>query len=247
MNSPTRPASKVAEVRVPGPLAPFAAAFEAALSAAGYTPLSAVIQLRLMVHLSRWLDVRGLSAGDLTDERVSEYVADRRRAGYTGLITLRGLDPIVSVLTACGVRPISERAAPAAGAPALLAAFERYLRTERGLAVSTTTAYVAGAARFLAQVAADGEVRELTSADVTSAVLSECEAWSVGAGQYFVAALRAFLRFAHVEGFIGADLSAAALAGDRGGGGRCCRRASLRPRAKALAAGLRSASRRRPA
>ena len=33
-----------------------------------------------------------------------------------------------------------------------------------------------------------------------------------GAGQYFVAALRAFLRFAHVEGLIAADLSAAALA-----------------------------------
>jgi hypothetical protein len=62
----SRPTSKVAEVRVPGPLAPFVDAFRAALSAAGYTPLSAVVQLRLMVHLSRWLDGRGLSAADLT-------------------------------------------------------------------------------------------------------------------------------------------------------------------------------------
>jgi integrase/recombinase XerD len=101
---------------------------------------------------------------------------------------------------------------PAPGTPVLLAAFERYLRTERGLAASTTTAYVARAARFLADYAADGRIKVLTTADVTRAVLDEVAARSVGAGQYFVAALRAFLRFAHVEGLIDADLSAAALA-----------------------------------
>lgn len=207
MNSPT---SKVAEVRVPGPLAPFASAFREALSAAGYTPLSAVNQLRLMTHLSRWLDARGLAAADLTDERVEQYLAERCAAGYTGLISRRAMDPILNVLTASGVRPASEQAPPDPGAPALLTAFDRYLHAERGLAASTTTAYVARAARFLADHAA-GEVCELTSADVTSAVLAECTARSVGAGQYFVAALRAFLRFAHVEGLIAADLSAAAL------------------------------------
>ena len=208
MSSPT---SKVAEVRVPGPLAPFASAFHEALSAAGYTPLSAVNQLRLMTHLSRWLDARGQSAADLTDERVEQYLTERCAAGYTGLIGRRAMDPILNVLTVSGVRPASEQAAPDPGAPALLTAFDRYLRAERGLAASTTTAYVARAARFLADYAADGEVCELTSADVTSAVLAECATRSVGAGQYFVAALRAFLRFAHVEGLIAADLSAAAL------------------------------------
>jgi integrase/recombinase XerD len=206
------PKSKIAEVRVPGPLAPFAAEFRSTLLANGYTPLSAVVQLRLMVHLSRWLDARGLSAAELTDERVAQYLAERRKAGYTGLITLRGMNPILGVLAACGVRPLAEPTMPAPGTPVLLAAFERYLRTERGLAASTTTAYVARAARFLADYAADGRIKVLTTADVTRAVLDEVAARSVGAGQYFVAALRAFLRFAHVEGLIDADLSAAALA-----------------------------------
>jgi integrase/recombinase XerD len=57
--------------------------------------------------------------------------------------------------------------------------------------------------------AADGEVWELTSAEVTFAALAECTIRSVGARQYFVAALRAFLRFAHVDGLIAADLSTA--------------------------------------
>jgi len=209
MNSPT---SKVAEVRVPGPLAPFATAFQEALAAAGYTPLSAVVQLRLMVHLSRWLEARGLSAADLTDERARQYLAERRSAGYTGLTGRRAMDPILGLLAAVDARPVTEVATSSTGTSALLVAFERYLRTERGLAASTTAAYVARSTRFLADYAADGDVSVLTSADVTSAVLAECQARSVGAGQYFVAALRAFLRFAHVEGLIGADLSAAALA-----------------------------------
>jgi integrase/recombinase XerD len=208
----SRPSSKVAEVRVLGPLAPFASALREALSAAGYTPLSAVSQLRLMAHLSRWLDARGLSAADLSEERVEQYLADRRAGGYAGLIGRRGMDPIVNVLIVSGVRAACEQVVPDSGAPALLAAFDRYLHTERGLAASTRTAYVARAARFLADHAADGDVRVLRSADVTSAVLAECTTRSVGAGRYFVAALRAFLRFAHVEGLIAADLSAAALA-----------------------------------
>lgn len=208
----SRPVSRVAQVRVPGPLAPFEAVLREVLSAAGYTPLSAVTQLRLMVHLSRWLDGQGLSAVDLSDERVEQYLAERRAAGYTGLIGRRAMERVLEALTVAGVRPADEQAPPAAGAPALLARFGRYLRTERGLASCTTTAYVTRAARFLAGFAADGEVGGLTPADVTSAVLAECTSGSVGAGQYFVAALRAFLRFAHVEGLIGADLSAAALA-----------------------------------
>ncbi|MGW3985437.1 tyrosine-type recombinase/integrase, partial [Streptomyces mirabilis] len=206
------PVSKVAEVRVPGPLAPFAPGFKSALLEAGYTPLSAVVQLRLMVHLSRWLEARGLSVVDLTTERIEEYLASRRAAGYRGLTTRRGLDPLVAHLSRQNALPQEEPQAPGSAAQALVAAFEQYLRVERGLAPSTTSAYVARATRFLSECAADGDVSNISPADVTRAVVQECADRSVGAGQYFVAALRSFLRFCHVEGLIGADLSAAALA-----------------------------------
>lgn len=126
------PISKVAEVRVPGPLAPFASGFKSALLAAGYTPLSAVVQLRLMVHLSRWLEVRGLSAADLTTKRVETYLASRRAAGYRGLTTRRGLTPLLTHLNRQNALPGEEPRAPGAAAQALVAAFERYLRVERG-------------------------------------------------------------------------------------------------------------------
>jgi integrase/recombinase XerD len=55
-----KPKSRVSNVRVVGPLAPFAARLADRLRAIGYTPLSSVNQLRLTAHLSRWLDARQL-------------------------------------------------------------------------------------------------------------------------------------------------------------------------------------------
>src|ERR1039458_4513162 len=46
-----------------GPLAPFADGFVVELSALGYTAGSAVQQMCLMAHLSRWLDAEGLLTG----------------------------------------------------------------------------------------------------------------------------------------------------------------------------------------
>jgi hypothetical protein len=66
-----KPASRVADVQVPGPLARYTAGFTSALLA-GFTPLSAVNLMRLMVHLSRWLGPQRLSAAELTEVRVEE-------------------------------------------------------------------------------------------------------------------------------------------------------------------------------
>jgi integrase/recombinase XerD len=206
-----RPKSKVANVTVPGPLARFAEGFRAALLEMGFTPLSAVTQLQLMVHLSRWLDAHGLVAADLTVDRIKEYLADRRAAGYRERITDRGIAPLLGYLATHGVLPLEESRQPESGIPALLAEFERYLLAERGLAVTTSSAYLRRAARFLTICAPDGDLSVITAADVTGAVMAECASKSVGAGQYFVASLRALLRFCHVQGLIGEDLSAAAL------------------------------------
>src|ERR1700681_4295252 len=95
-----KPISKVARVGVPGPLAEFASGFESALLTAGYTPLSVVVQLRLMAHLSRWLDQQGLAVSDLSD-RVEQYLGDRRAVGYRGMRSPRALTPLMGYLARC--------------------------------------------------------------------------------------------------------------------------------------------------
>jgi integrase/recombinase XerD len=221
-----RPVSKVTRVRVAGPLAPFAPMVKAAARQSGYTPLTTVNVMQLVAHLSRWLSAAGLGAGDLTRERAAEYVAARRAEGRTSGLSPRSLALILAVLTSAGVLAPEVPAVPVSEEERLLAGFERHLRCERALAASTIGAYVARARRFLAGLGSTG-LAGLTAADVSRAVLAEAQAVSAGSAQYFVAALRAFLRFCFLEGLTGTDLAWAALAVT---GRRRCRGGSARPK-----------------
>ena len=206
-----RPVSKVTRAPVTGPLAAFAPALGARLRASGYTPLTTVNVMRLMAHLSRWLSANGLGAADLTRGQLERYVAARRAEGRTSGLSPRSLDPIVGMLTDAGALTPEEPAGPVSEEERLLAAFERHLLCERALTGSTAAAYVAYARRFLAG-RTGRRLDGVTAADVTGAVLAETEAVSASSAQYFVVALRAFLRFCFLDGLVEADLAGAALA-----------------------------------
>jgi integrase/recombinase XerD len=178
----SRPASKVARVRVMGPLALFAPTVKVRLRASGYTPLTTVNVMRLMAHLSRWMDANGLGVTDLTSEQVNRYVAARRAGGRKSGLSPRSLAPILAVLAGAGALAPEAAAAPASGRDRLLAAFERHLLGERALAEPTAAAYVARARRFLEGVAG-GELAGLTAGHVTRAVLTETEAVSAGSAR----------------------------------------------------------------
>ena len=132
-------------------------------------------------------------------------------ADHTELRSRRALAPLLAVLAAHGVLPADPPPPPVSATDALLAAFDRYLCSERGLAASTAAAYEARVRRFLAGIPARRGLDALTAGDVTAAVLAESSARSVGATQYFVAALRAFLCFCRLEGLLVLDLDGAAL------------------------------------
>ncbi len=205
-----RPISKVARVEVTGPLAPFAPMVKAAVRQCGYTPLTTVNMLRLVAHLSGWLEASGLGAADLSGDQVERYVSARRAEGRTSGLSPRCLAPVLAVLADAGALPPDVPAGPASERERLLAAFEQHLRCERALSAATTGAYVARAGRFLAGL--DCELAGLEAGHVTRAVLAEAKTVSAGSAQYFVAALRAFLRFCYLDGLTEADLASAALA-----------------------------------
>lgn len=205
------PKIKVEMVRVPGPLAPYASEVESNLTEQGYTPWTRVAHLRLMAHLSRWLQAQQLDVADLSWERIEAYLEQRRSCGHKGFCSRRSLTPMLGTLASLGLLPVEEPPAPASRIDVLLGGFARYLSEERGLASCTVQAYLSRARRFLTDYSDDGDLRGLTSADVTGAVLRESAAVSAGSVQYFVAALRSLLRYGHVAGLIEADLSGAAL------------------------------------
>jgi len=200
--------SEVGKVRVRGPLAEFAPLVAAEAREYGYTPLTAASVLRLMANLSRWMEARGMSAQDLSRERAREFTAARRAAGHRSGRSLRSLAPVLAALARAGVLAPDSPAGPASGQERLLAAFGQYLRCERALAAGTAGAYLGRARRFLAGLG--GSLDGLAAVDVTAAVLAEAERVSAGSAQYFVVALRAFLRFCYLDGHTAADLAWAA-------------------------------------
>ena len=132
--------TKVARVLIAGPLAPFVAAFELKLKNAGYSPLSAVTQKRLLAHLSRWLEAKRLSVADLTDARIQEFwTRVARRVATTWLITREALMPLLELLKDLEALPAPD--VPVAGSsvdhllgpvPPLLAGGTRFGSHDRG-------------------------------------------------------------------------------------------------------------------
>jgi integrase/recombinase XerD len=208
------PASRVSRVLMTGPLAPSADAYAAELRARGYTPLSTVNELRQVGRLSRWLEESGYQASDLTSRRVEEFLAWQRAVGRHRCQWSRpGLVCLLEVLHGLGALAAEEPAPAVSPTDLLLASFERYLLVERGLVAGTVRGYVAHARGFLDGLASGGGLAGVTAGEVSGAVLRRAASGvSVSATQYFVSALRAFLRFCFVEGLLEADLSQAALA-----------------------------------
>ncbi|MGH8327503.1 MAG: site-specific integrase [Steroidobacteraceae bacterium] len=199
-------------VRVTGPLAPFATGFVAELQRQGYTPGSAVHQLRLMDRLGRWLAEEGLDPGRLSPIEAERFLEACRAAGHRLHISPRGLAPLLAYLRGLGAVPAPSPApAPAGEVEDLLARFRRYLITERGVEERTARDYSDGVRPFLNERASSMglDLAELNAADVNAFALTRCTRQSTGVAKKTVVALRSLLRFLHLQGVIPRSLAPA--------------------------------------
>ncbi len=202
-------------IRITGPLGSYLQGLWAALAGRGYSPLSIRNVARLMAHLSRWLGRRGLVAADLSTGRISQFLRHRRRAGYRGHLSTRGLEPILQHLRAVGATPPPARPVVVPTAvDHLIVRYSEYLRLERALSPGTVAFYLRVARAFLPS---DGDLRALTAASVIAFVLRESRTFSVVYTKYKLSALRCLLRYLYVQAKITTNLAAAvpAVAGWR--------------------------------
>lgn len=197
-------------VLVGGPLDGVARRFLDELVQRGFTRKSLMNQVRLLAHLSRWLDAEGVAPESLTSRQVEVFLAERRRT-HTGLFSRKALGPMLVWLAGQGAIPGEAAVVPVAADPLELVGFGQYLRQERRLADSTIAANVARARRFLAGYAPRGGACELTAAEVTRALLDEGATRRPVSVKAFGYTLRALLRFFFITGVTGHDLSAATL------------------------------------
>jgi len=193
---------KPSRVRVIGPLVPYVAGFRAELERQGYRSNPTCDQLRLLAHLSRWLLSRDLDVGDLTPDRVEEFLVARRDAGYVLWRSEKGVAPLLAHLRRLGVVPVPEVMVPATPVERVLDRYRRYLEEERGLCESTVASNVHVARLFLATRAElpDLGLDALNGNDILAFVLEKCRHRSVGSARYVVTGLRSFLRFCHLAG-----------------------------------------------
>jgi integrase/recombinase XerD len=198
-------------VRVTGPLAVLAAGYRRELERLGYRPHPVCDQLRLMAHVSRWLEGCGLGLGELTPTRVEEFLAHRRVEGYVLWRSTKAMVPMLDYLRGLGLVPTPPPPVAVSESEQLQEHYRAYLVQERGLAAGTIAGYLHVASLFFAARAVDGELRldRLTAAEVTGFVLAECASRSVGSAKYVVCGLRSLLRYLYVAGHVDARLDAA--------------------------------------
>ena len=194
---------------VSGPLAPYATGFEVWLRARSYSSSATANRLCQLDRLSRWLDRRGLTVGELSDALVAAFTSSRREAGLVTWTTPQSVALPLAYLREIGVMPSPAATVASGPLEGLLADYGRYLRVERRLAEHTVRdAYLPAARLFLAdREGLDGlELERLSAADVSLFLVAECPKRSVTGARDLGSALRSFLRFLHVAGLIEAPL-----------------------------------------
>lgn len=198
-------------VRVSGPLAVFADGFRAHLVERGYSPGSARCHLYVLAQVSRWMKAEGLDLGGLTSQALKQrFVAGRRRLGYVSRLSSGELRPLVDYLDGLGLLSAGEDLEPTA-VDRLVEEFCRYLFEERGLVEGSVRLYSRIARRFLEErpePLADG-LAHLCSQEINAFVLREARRVRPRTAETVVCALRALLRFLHVEGLIATPLAGA--------------------------------------
>ena len=199
--------SSACRVRVTGPLARYADGFWSDLAAQGYVPESADRNLRTMSHLSRWMDWQGLSAGQLSAERLEEFLAARRREGYHHALSVRAVMPLMGYLQRLGV--VTMPAVPQASA--LVSDYYRYLVSERALTEAVAGKYARLAGEFLLACGQpDGQgLEDLPAAWVTDYVVAQCRGRPPGSAKFVVTALRSLLRYLFLAGHVRRQLAGA--------------------------------------
>lgn len=199
---------RVLTVGVDGPLKNHAAGFAEALSALGFTRLSAANQLRVFAHVSRWLAEHRLGAKQFTEKRALAFLQARRRAGYTCWRTRHGLDRILQYLRARDVVPPAPVSRPRSSADRLVARYETYLLDERGLAPSTIRRLTDVAHRFFDEYGATrGALRAVTPADLRAFLHTVSRDYSPPSLACFGSDLRSLFRFLLMTGVLQRSLA----------------------------------------
>lgn len=171
------------------------------LAQRGYTPQTVRNMLKDLGLVGQWLSRVGLQVVDLSENRLTAFLVDQRRAGRRRLAGKRGWSPLLTFLRERNEVPEAQVAA--GPLDDLLTRYRHWMDRERGLSAATMLRYENTARRFLSDHAmAGGQVapEQLSGADLNAFLLRECGRVSSGSAKGRVAELRSLMRFLHLNG-----------------------------------------------
>jgi integrase/recombinase XerD len=162
------------KVALSGPLEKHAEGFAADLARQGYAPSVVVIHVRLLAHVSRWLEARSLDASALDEAAGESFLADRHAEGRSMKLRAGSLAPLLEYLRGTGVAPVPGPVLPATPADVLLGRYAGYQASERGLSAKTIARNVSALRPFLAERSRDGvpDLGGLTAREVMDFVVA---------------------------------------------------------------------------
>lgn len=194
-----------------GPLASHESLVRDELTRAGYAGSSVYEAVGSMRSLSSWMAQRGLVSGDLTPSLVEEFLNVRRRYCRTERTAVRRISSVLWVLRGQGVVPAAD-GGEMTPVVRLLAEYRAWLIAERGVSAGTVRCYCGQAKKFLSQLPEplESSLAGLEAASVAKFVVEQVSAAGrVWSAKSLVTAMRALLRFLHVQGLVPAPLAAA--------------------------------------
>jgi integrase/recombinase XerD len=192
-----------------GPLAPHITWFAGRLAEQGYAPFTAQEKLRLVTHLSQWLQDQHVGADALVEPYIDQFLAYRQQQGRAPRHHRVTLRTFLKELRDAGMLLVPTRQDSALDV--LVQAFDHYLTSVRGLARITREHYLPIVRRFLQERFGTGPLvfQALDIHDVTQFLLRQAATVSPRHAQLIVSALRTFCRFLVQRGDLSADLAAA--------------------------------------
>jgi integrase/recombinase XerD len=197
-----------------GPLQPLVRGFLLELIELGYGWTAQRSRLRLLAELSSWMTARDMGPGDLTQLAIKEFLGEARTSNPGS----RWCSPsserqLLAYMRGHGVVAEPEMFVRSDPVDRQVTQFGEYLIRERGLTVGSSTVhdYQRVARLFLSErVGTDDDLDQLTAADVTGFVLTECRrVGSARSKKLVVTVLRSLLRFLYLEGVTASNLTGA--------------------------------------
>jgi integrase/recombinase XerD len=142
-------------VAVQGPLCELAEGFVEVLWVRGYSPRTVETQMRMVRDLSAWLERHDVGLAALDGAVIAAYVSVRR-CRTPILRSARGLEPLLGYLRDLGAIPAAEVAGPVDEPSRIMAGFEEYLRSRRGVSEATVRSYLSQVRPFVVSVEPGG-------------------------------------------------------------------------------------------